>query len=221
MNLYIEGLTSGNISISGDEGLPNVKIVGASSATVDVKDVLGNKQFCEDCATFITNNKIRVRVGNASGRILTASQMSAIQNGTLFDLDSDGVADMAEGIASVIVQGIDLKDAVTEWTVNLPGDGSQKFLPLRATAICRSATALVGDATLNLGTSTGGTQWLNAAALTGLGAVGVGEAIVKEIDVTTTAIATVDDNATLYVGVAGADSGTAGTCDLKIEGIFL
>ena len=93
MDLYIEGLTAGNISLSGDEGLPNVKIVGASSATVDVKDVLGNTQFCTDAATFITNSRIRVRVGNASGRILTASQMSAIQIGTLFDLDSDGVAD--------------------------------------------------------------------------------------------------------------------------------
>lgn len=219
MDLYIESLISGNISISGDGGTPNVKLVGPSYTTVPVKDVLGNQQFCEECSTFITNSKIRVRVGNASGRILTAAQMSAIQNGTLFDLDSDGVADMAEGIASIIIQGIDLKDTGTEWSANLPGDGSQKFLPLRATAICRTADALAGDATIDLGTTTGGTEWLGAAALSGLNAVD--EAIVKVIDVTTAAIATVDDNAALYVNVAGADSGTAGTIDLKIEGIFL
>lgn len=219
MNLYIEGLHAGNISISGDGGVPNVKLVGPSSATVEIKDILGNKQFCEECALFITNSKIRARIGNASGRTLTADQMSAIQNGTLFDLDSDGVVDMTEGIASVIVPGMDLKDAVTEWTVNLPGNGSQRFLPLRATALCKTGVALAGDATLDLGTSTGGTELLAAAALTGLNAVD--EAIMKIIDATTAAIATVADNAVLYVNLAGADSGTSGTCDLKIEGIFI
>ncbi len=217
MNFYLTGLTSGNLSLTGDDGTPNISIEGTETETVDAAKVTGNVVFCDSCASFIASSKLRVRVGSATGRILTAAEMTAVRNGTLFDLDSDGIVDQSESSARVVITGIDLKDAVTEYTVTLPGTGASRFVPLRYLYLCTAADTLSADGTVNIGTTTAGSQWLAAGVLTALNTVNE----VFRADVAVTAIASVADNATLYVKMAAADSGTSGTMTLVIEGVIL
>ena len=75
-DLYIKGLASGNVSISGDGGEPDVNVSTNETETVASSKVIGNDLFCDSCATFITNGKIEVRIGSATGRVLTASEIS-------------------------------------------------------------------------------------------------------------------------------------------------
>ena len=218
MYLYLKSLSSKNLSITGDKGKPNVSILAGKTETVLAKDVVGNAVFCDSCAAFIASSVLEVRIGTVAGRILTATEMEAVKSGTLFDLDDDGSVDYAEPLAFVKVS-IDLCDAATEWTGILPGDGTKHFLPKRVVVLCTSDDTLNANATLDVGTTTGGHEWCNAVALTGLNNTDL--AIEKTIDVTTTAVATVADNATVYVNIAFADTGTAGTADLLIEGTII
>lgn len=217
MDLYIKGLAS-NVSLSGDEGVPSINVSSNETEAVPVREVIGNERFCEDAATFITGGKIEVRVGSMTGRVLSAAEMSAVKDGSLLDLDSDGVADQAEKGAGAVQLNIDLKDAVTEYEFKLTGTGSGYFLPLRYIFVCTEDDALVGDATLNLATSTGGTDLLNAQAVL-VGAAGEG----FYVDVTppVAAAAMLADNASLFAKIAGADTGTAGKMKLIVEGLFV
>ncbi len=217
MYLYLKGLSSNNLSIEGDDGEPNVSIVGATTETVDVSKVQGNVLFCTSCASMITSAKLEVRIGTATGRILTAAEMTAVQNGTLFDMDQDGIVDESEGVIRVKFSAVDLKVAATDYTAVLPGDGTKRFHPQRYFFLCKTATALSADGTVNLGIASGGTTMLAAQALTGLNLVNE----VFRADVAVTAAATVADNATLYLEMAAADTGTSGTMDVYVEGVFL
>jgi len=218
MYLYIKGLTSYNTSITGDDGKPNVKIVGSGSANVSVRDVVGNKEFCDACASLITSSKITVQIGSSTGRTLTAAEMTNVQDGSLTDLDSDGLADQAELKAGLKILGIDLKDTGTEWTAKLPGNGSGFFVPLRYYFVCLTGASLNGDATLNLGITTGGTELLNGATTV----IDTADEYIRS-DVTAPVASTgmIADNATLYANIASADTGTSGTMKLVVEGAFI
>jgi hypothetical protein len=115
MNLYIEGLTLGNVSISGDQGQPNVKLVGPSSTTLAVEEALSNELFCTSCSTLIGNSKIRVRIGDSTGKILTAAKMLSLKSGTMFDMDDDGVVDAAENMD--LLSATAITDADSPYTV--------------------------------------------------------------------------------------------------------
>ncbi|RLC87087.1 MAG: hypothetical protein DRJ03_06910 [Chloroflexi bacterium] len=143
--------------------------------------------------------------------------MTAVKEGTLFDLNQDGIVDMSNASIRTVAVAVDLVDAVTEWTVALPGDGTSRFVPLRVFFLCTAADTLSADGTFNLGTSSGGDEWLSAQALTALNAVNE----VFRADFAVTAIASVADNATLYMDMQAADSGTSGTVAVIIEGISL
>ena len=218
MYLYLKSLVSSNLSITGDKGKPNLSILAGTTETVLTKDVIGNVVFCDSCASFISSSRLEVRIGSTTGRSLTAAEMESVKNGTLFDLDEDGSVDFAETLVKITIS-IDLCDAATEWTGVLPGDGTKRFLPKRIIALCTSDDSLNANATIDVGITTSGTEWLNAVALTGINNTDL--AIEKTIDVTTTARATVADNATVYVNIASADTGTAGTANITIEGTFL
>ena len=111
MNLYIVNLLLGNISISGDEGLPNIKLVGPSYTTIPVNDILGNQRFCQECSTFIAGSKITVQLTDSSGKVLTAAQMLSLQSGTMFDLDADGIVDEAENLNLLSKKALDDTDS--------------------------------------------------------------------------------------------------------------
>jgi hypothetical protein len=218
MYLYLKCLGSTNVSVTGDKGKPSIDIAKGHTETALVKDAVGNVVFCDVCASLITKAHLEVRVGSATGRILTAAEMEAVKDGSLFDLDEDGMVDEAEHLTGVEFT-IDLVDGATEWSAVLPGDGSKRFIPKRAIVLCTMDDTLAANATLSIGTAPAGTQYLNGAALTGLNAAN--KAIEKVIDATTTAIAAVADNATLYCRLASADTGTAGTAKVVVEGTFV
>ena len=88
-NIYIKGLATGNVSISGDSGIPSINVSINETEAVPSEQVIGNVLLCDTCADFITSGKIQVRLGSITGAILTAAQMEAIKGGTLFDLDED------------------------------------------------------------------------------------------------------------------------------------
>jgi len=217
MDLYIKGLAA-NVSLSGDGGVPSISVSSNETDQVAVREVIGNQRFCEDAATFITGGKIEVRVGSATGRILAASEMSAVQDGSLYDLDQDGVVDQSEKGAGAVQVDIDLKDTTTEYEIQLRGTGSGYFLPTRYVYVCTEDDSLVGDATLNLATTSGGTDLLNAQ---GVLVDAAGEGFYTNVTPPVAAAAMLADNATLYAKVAGADSGTSGKMKLVIEGIFV
>ncbi len=98
MDLYIASLTSSNVSISGDDGQPNIKLEVTGYTTISVTKALSNVLFCTSCATLITNGDISVQLTNSSGRILTATEMASLQYGTMFDMDDDGIPDEAENL---------------------------------------------------------------------------------------------------------------------------
>jgi len=218
MYLYLRCLGSTNVTVTGDNNVPNVSLTKGETETVLASQAMGNVVFCDSCASLITKAHLEVRVGTATGRILTAAEMEAVKNGTLFDLDEDGMVDEAEHLAGVEFT-IDLVDGVTEWSMVLPGDGSKRFIPKRALVLCTEDDTLAADATLSIGTAPAGTQYLNGVALTGLNNTNM--AIEKVIDATTTAIPAVADNATLYCRLASADTGTAGTAKVVVEGTFV
>jgi len=217
MNFYLKNTTSTNISLSGDKGVPSVSLSIGQTETVLSNEVVGNTVFCDSCASLITSGKLEVRVGTATGRLLTATDMNAIKDGTLFDFDQDGIVDFSDSAVRTAAVSVNMKDAVTEVTVKLPGDGSGRFVPLRVYFWCVAADTLSADGTFNLGTASGGTQYLAAQALTGLNVVNE----VFRVDIAGTAIASIADNATLYMKMAAADSGTSGTMKVLVEGAIL
>ena len=112
MNLYIKNTSTGNVSISGDRGTPNVSLQGAlDTETVLVGEVLGNVLFCDSCASLITGGDIEVRVASATGTVLSAADMESVKNGTLFDRDEDGIPDESENQNVVSKTDIDHTDS--------------------------------------------------------------------------------------------------------------
>jgi hypothetical protein len=84
---------------------------------------------------------------------------------------------------------------------------------MRVIATCETATGLVGDASITVGTTSGGTDILSATPLSTL--LTVNQSLVIGMFGLFPAIL---GNATIYVGVTHADSGTSGTATITIEG---
>ena len=166
-NLYIKGLVSGNVSISGDGGLPSITVGINQTKPVASVDVIGNALFCDTCASFITGGKIQVRIGSEAGRILTGPEMEAVKGGSLFDLNDDGTADQAESTFRAIFDNVDLT-SVAESLAILPGDGSKKFLPTKIHVLCLTDDTVTVVAQIRVGTSTGAAEILLTTALTGV-----------------------------------------------------
>ena len=216
-DLYIKGLASGNVSIAGDGGLPSVNVSTNETETVASADVVGNKRFCDDCATFIDAGKIEVRIGSATGRVLTASEMESVKGGTLFDLNADGVADQAEKGFGAVAAGIDAT-AVAATVTKLGGDGSGKFLPKSVIALCEDADTATVQATISIGNTDGGTDIMAATALTGVLAAGQ----MLLIDVTPAAVfAGIDDDSDIYINVTVGATATSQTLKVALEGSVL
>jgi hypothetical protein len=117
----------------------------------------------------------------------------------------------------VKVAGINLKSTTVIPSVQIPGTAAQRFYPRTYYFICRTANTLSADGTINIGTSSGGTQVLHEQALTDLNTVNE----CFRVDVAATTAATIAGDSTLYVGMHTADGGTSGTIDVIIKGILL
>lgn len=108
---------------------------------------------------------------------------------------------------------LDIKVDESEVSAALNGDVSKQFVPTHIVIKVASATAPNADGTINVGTSTDGSDILSAQALTGLDAAG-------KVRIVPLAEATynIAGNATLYVNVEAADSGTALVVDVYVVG---
>jgi len=218
-DLYIKGLASGNVSISGDGGEPSVNVSTNETETVASQEAIGNVLFCDTCATFITAGKIQVRIGSATGRILTAAEMESVKGGTLFDLNDDGVVDQAEKSFGAVADDLDAT-AVAETVVKLTGDGSGKFVPKSLLVMCKTVDTFTSVATLSVGTTTGGTEILAATALTGLDTAD--EVYLVDLILEAGAIvAAIADNADIFINITVGAVATAQTFKVVLEGTTL
>ena len=111
---------------------------------------------------------------------------------------------------------IDIITDESEVTAVLDGSATKYFVPLGVFLCVKTKTGTIaGDGTLNIGTSTGGTQIKSAQALTSLDTIGDG----LYIDLAPAAGACIAGNATIYFNVEKADTtGTALTLNAKIWG---
>lgn len=147
-------------------------------------------------------------VGRAStGGIvaLTAAQLKTI-------LGTSAATAIDDNVTATAVD-IDMTTDESEVTAVLDGSASKYFVPIGA-FICVKAVggSIAADGTLNIGTSTGGTQIKSAQALTALDTIGDG----VYIDLAPSAGACVAGNATLYFNVEKADT-TATTLTLNVK----
>lgn len=125
----------------------------------------------------------------------------------------------AVGISPVLVKfhDLDMKTDESEKTAALPGTATSYFIPMGAFIHCVTGSGTPdGDGTINIGTSTGGTQITSAMVATGITAVHA----VKHNALTAAVTAAPAGNATLYCNVESPD-GDAGTCvyDVYLYGI--
>jgi len=123
------------------------------------------------------------------------------------------------GISPVMVKfnDLDMKADESEKTAALPGTATSYFIPMGLFLHCVTGSGTPdGDGTINIGTSTGGTQIASAAACTGITAAHA----VKHNSLTAAVTAAPAGNATLYCNVESPD-GDAGTCvyDVYLYGI--
>lgn len=126
-----------------------------------------------------------------------------------FDALFDGMG-VSVGISPVIVKfnDLDMKTDESEKTGTLPGTNASKFIPFCFLARCVTGSGSPdGDGTINIGTSTGGTQIGSAVACTGITAAGASKATF----LTTAVGAAIAGDATIYCNVEAPD-GDAGTC---------
>jgi len=154
MDLYLKKSTANNVSITGDDGQPNVKLSGTGWTQVAVKDAIGNVQFCTQCAALITAGSITVRLGSATGTVMTATNMSSIQNGSVFDLNADGIADKAQALDSATTTDID------------DGDSPYTVLSTDTMVRCDVTTNVIG-CTLPAGTDSQIFQFLDVSSNAG------------------------------------------------------
>lgn len=116
---------------------------------------------------------------------------------------------VAVGISSIMVKfnDLDMKTDESEKTAALPGTAASFFIPMHYAFRCVTASGTPdGDGTINIGTSTGGTEILSAGACTGITALNK----VRSVPVTAGAFSGIAGNATLYCNVESPD-GDAGT----------
>ena len=218
--LHITNKRSSKLSLVGDAGKPTLAISnvpGSNTGTVNVSEILGNVLFCDSLHSMIGSSYIDVRLGGSSGKLLTADEALSFKSGSVFDQDDDGIVDMALTKVRVKITGVNMCSTATEHTVILPGDGTKRFHPQTFYFLCTADSALNADGTVNLATTTGGTDILNAVALTGLDDTNK----LFRVDVAVTTAVTLADNATLFFKMAAKDTGTSGTLTVVIEGVAI
>jgi len=215
------------VVVTGDKGKPYVnvpKTVGAAYNSVAVNDVLGNTLFCDTLVSLVNSSTVEVHWGTLTGKILSATEIAGFKDGSVFDADQDGKVDYTDTNIRVAFTGVNvaaITAANADYTVKLPGNGTKRFYPQRYYAICRTASHLNGDTQVDLGTTDSGNELLNNTALTGVNVVNE----MFRMDVAVTTVATIADNATLYLNVISADTGSGGTpvgtVDFIVEGVLL
>jgi len=193
MDLYLKKSTSNNVSITGDDGQPNVKLSGTGWSQVAVKDAIGNVQFCTQCAALITAGSITVRLGSSTGTVMTATNMSSIQNGSVFDLNADGIADKAQALDSATTTDID------------DGDSPYTVLSTDTMVRCDVTTNVIG-CTLPAGTDSQIYQFLDVSSNAGTNNITLTPDGTETINGGATYVINVDDGGvTLMYNAADTD----------------
>lgn len=111
----------------------------------------------------------------------------------------------------VTVAGLNLKTDESEVSGSLDGDSTKKFYATGILVWVTAADTATGNATINVGTTTGGAQ-IASAAVVSLTTVG------SYLYIPTLKHTLVAGNATIYVNVESVDSGTGITISAKIIG---
>jgi len=210
LHLTNRGATA--LSITGHKGTPNLTLAPTANhntTTIAVSDVVGNSILIDSLKTLVTAASLYVRYGGATGTLLDIADLEDFKSGNPFDVDLNEVI--------VKIEGFDFKDTATELSVTLPGDGTRRFYPQAYYFLCKTATALNGDATFDAGSTTTGTDLISGATLTGLNV----QHEVFRIDVAATTAASFADNITIFAHVKAADSGTSGTFDFFVKGVIV
>jgi len=209
--VHITNQTATNISITGHKGLPSLTIAPTAShntATIDVVDLIGNVLLIDSLKTLVTAASIVVRYGSSAGTIISIADLESFKTCDPFDVDLNEI--------TVRIDGINMK-SLTEHSVTLPGDGTRRFYPQTYYFICRTANTLTADGTFDAASTTGGTDMLNAAALTGLNVANE----IFRIDVAVTTAQSFPDNCTIFAGMHAVNTGTSGTLDFIVKGVIL
>lgn len=126
---------------------------------------------------------------------------------------------VAAGISPVMVKfnDLDMKTDESEKSAALPGTSTSFFFPCGYAFRCVTGSGSPdGDGTINIGTTSGGTELLSAGACTGITAVNK----VRHAPLAAATYSGIAGNATLYCNVESPD-GDAGTCvyDVYLYGI--
>jgi hypothetical protein len=116
------------------------------------------------------------------------------------------------GTLSAKATGVNLR-TLAGYTAVLPSSASTLFVPSRILVTATSATGIIGDAKIKIGTTVGGSDILPEAAVTGLTALNKTVIFIVIDDVPPIAC-----NATLYITVTSIDSGTTAVATITIEG---
>jgi len=107
-----------------------------------------------------------IRVGPTT--ILTADEAVANQTHITSNGRDHGLVDA--NVLIGVATGLDLKNALDEIVVTLAGDPAKLYKPTRAIVRCTARTgAANGDAQVQIGSTSTGTQLVGATAVTGFG----------------------------------------------------
>lgn len=184
-------------------GSPGAGEIAVPGETMEDAAGSGAVALCWIDLTYPTAEEVRL----AACELAVGTTLPAVD--TAFQALFTG-AGIAVGISPILVKfaSVDMKADESEITAALPGTAASKFVALGMFARCKTASGTPdGDGTINIGTSTGGTQIASAAACTGIVALGAS----KHNAFSTAVAAAVAGNATLYCNVEAPD-GDAGTC---------
>jgi hypothetical protein len=214
INMTFNGESKIGDAQSMDLKLNNLTLNETSQGTLINGHVTGNITVAGTAALDVRGTHIQGNVTLSSGA--TACYM---YGGAIIGLLTDSSGRLTRDYGDVrypeaVITGIDLKDGgTTNYSAALGGDGNKTFVPTTVIFTCRTASALSGDVQVRVGTSHGGTEVMGDTTLTALDTVD--ESYIVQLSGVKGPIA---NNATLYVQVTSADTGTSGTMDATIEG---
>jgi hypothetical protein len=144
------------------------------------------------------------------------NELIAAQNLSTAHEDGDGtdhaaVAAIIDDHVRAVCSAVDIQTDESEQTGVLSGDGAYAFVPEAIILVVTVASgSIAADGTLNVGTTTGGTELASAQALTGLDDVGD----TRRIPLAELQTAILADD-TIYANVESVDS-TATTLELDV-----